>query len=168
MPADDARKLSLLAKLVAASLVALVVAGVVWHGVTIETLRRLWYQELARPTGPMKFRFILQPLMGAVFAIRDGRKDARTGRFPYFWALFYRPLRRVERLEEALNATARIVLLGLVMDVIYQVIVLQRFYPAEAVIIAVLLGFIPYVLIRGPVARIARRWPGGASPNRIS
>jgi tryptophan-rich sensory protein len=160
MAHDDPRKLGQLSKLILVLTVGLVVAGVVWHGLTVATLQRLWYQELARPTGPMKFRFILQPLMAAIFAIRDGRKDARTGRYPYFWALFNRPLNRVERLEEGLNATARIILLGLVMDVIYQVIVLQRFYPAEAVIIAVLLAFVPYVLIRGPVARIARRWHG--------
>ena len=35
----------------------------------------------------MKFRFILQPSMAAIAAIRDGLKDARTGRSPYFWAI---------------------------------------------------------------------------------
>ena len=54
------------------------------------------------------------------------------------------------------------------MDAIYQIIVLKRFYPAEAVIVALLFAFVPYVIIRGPVARIARRWQGGGSPNRIS
>jgi hypothetical protein len=54
------------------------------------------------------------------------------------------------------------------MDAVYQIIVLNRFYPAEAVIVALLFAFVPYVIIRGPVARIARWWLGGASPNRIS
>jgi hypothetical protein len=61
------------------------------------------------------------------------------------------PRERIERLNEGLNATARIILLGLVMDVIYQIIVLKRFYPAEAVIVALLFAFVPYVIIRGPV-----------------
>ena len=65
---------------------------------------------------------------------------------------------RTGRLREGLNATARIILLGLVMDVIYQIMVLKRFYPAEAVIVAVMLAFVPYLFIRGPIARIARRW----------
>jgi hypothetical protein len=98
--------------------------------------------------------------MAAFFAVRDGVRDGHTGRAPFLWAMLYRPGRRVERLEEALNATARIILLGLVMDVVYQVIVLDRFYPAESVIIAVVLAFIPYVIIRGPVARIASHSSG--------
>jgi hypothetical protein len=73
------------------------------------------------------------------------------------------PQERLERLREGLNATARIILLGLLMDAIYQVIVFRRFYPVEAVIIAVLLGFVPYVIFRGVFTRILRRWQGGAS-----
>ena len=36
----------------------------------------------------MKFRLILQPLMATIYAILDGRKDAREWRVPYFWVLF--------------------------------------------------------------------------------
>ena len=46
-------------------------------------------------------------------------------------------------------ATARIILLGLVMDTIYQFIEFKTFHPAEAVIIALLLAFVPYVALRG-------------------
>ena len=46
---------------------------------------------LARIDGPMSLRFILQPLVALFFAFRDGRKDARAGRPPYFWALFTDP-----------------------------------------------------------------------------
>jgi hypothetical protein len=159
--ADDApQKLRLLARLVAASIVVLIVAGVVWHGVSIETFKRIWHQLIERADAPMRFRFILQPLMAAIAAILDGLKDARTGRSPYFWTMLDDPHGRVGRIEEGLNATARIILLGLVMDTIYQIIVLKRFYPAEAVIVALLFAFVPYVIIRGPAARIARRRRG--------
>jgi hypothetical protein len=168
MAGPGQQKLSLLATLVVAAMIALVVAGIVWHGVTIATFERIWFQLLARPSEPMRFRFILQPLMAAIFAIRDGLKDARTGRRPYFWTMIGDPSRRIQRLEQGLNTTARIILLGLVMDVIYQVIILKRFYPAEAVIVALLFAFIPYVIIRGPVARIARRWLGGAPTQQKS
>ena len=161
------QKLSLLAKLVLGFILVMIVAGIVWHGVSIPTFKRIWHDLLERPDAPMRFRFILQPLMAAIAAILAGLKDARTGRSPYFWTMLGDPRERIERLAEGLNATARIILLGLVMDAIYQIIVLQRFYPAEAVIVALLFCFIPYVIIRGPAARIARRWHG-ASPHRPS
>jgi len=157
-------ELGLLAKLVIALAILLIVAGVLWHGVTVAVFKRLWHNLVEEPSGPMRFRFILQPLMAAIVAIRDGRKDARTGHSPYFWTVLRKPQERVARLREGLNATARIFLLGIAMDAIYQVIVLKRFYPIEALIIALLLAFVPYLLIRGPVARIARR----VTPDRIS
>jgi hypothetical protein len=160
-------KLSLLAKLIIALIAVLIVAGVVLHGVSIPTFRRIWHQLIDRADAPMRFRFILQPLMAAIVAIRHGINDARTGRSPYFWTMLGNRRERARRLNEGLNATARIILLGLVMDAIYQVIVLGQFYPAEAVIVALLFAFIPYVIIRGPAARIARRWRR-ASPHQTS
>ena len=47
-----------------------------------------FFENLAgRVHGPMNFRLILQPLTAIIFAIRDGRKDGRDGRPPYFLAL---------------------------------------------------------------------------------
>ncbi len=157
------QELGLLARLVIASAAVLIVAGVLWHGVTLGTFARIWHDLIERPSGPMSFRCILQPAMAAVAAIHDGLKDARAGRSPYFWTVLRKPQERVGRLREGLNATARIILLGIVMDTIYQILVLKRFYPNEALIVALLLAFIPYVILRGLVVRIARRWLGGAS-----
>jgi hypothetical protein len=119
---------------------------------------RLWHDLLARPSGPFAFRFLLQPTMAAIAAIRAGIIDARTGRSPYFLALWTEPAERKSRLREGLSATGRIFLLGLVMDAIYQFVVLKNFYPGEALIISLLLAVVPYFLIRGPAARIARWW----------
>jgi hypothetical protein len=159
-------RLGLLAKAVLAGLILLIVAGVIWHGVTLANVERVWKQLVDRPDQPMAFRFVLQPLMAAIAAFFHGRKDARTGRSPYFWTVMTDRQKRVERLREGLNATARIILLGLIMDAIYQVIVLKRFYPVEAVIIAVLLGFVPYLLFRGVVTRILRGWGSGPTAHR--
>jgi hypothetical protein len=115
----------------------------------------------------MIFRFFLQPIMATIVALRDGINDARTGRAPFFWTVLTNPAKRGSRLDEALIATARIILLGLGMDAIYQFIEFKTFHPAEAVIITLLLAFVPYVLLRGPVARIARRWIGDGSANKI-
>src|SRR5260370_18688392 len=161
----EPQKLSLLAKLVVAFILVLIVAGVVWHGVSIPTFRRIWHDLVARPDAPMRFRFILQPLMVAIVAVRDGLKDARTGRSPYFWTMLANPRARAQRLNEGLNATARIILLGLVMDAIYQAVVLQRFYPAEAVILALLFCFVPRVVARGSAPRLLPRCPANPPPH---
>jgi hypothetical protein len=43
------------------------------------------------------------------------------------------------------------------MDVIYQWIVQRWIYPGETLIVAMALAVIPYLLLRGPVNRLARR-----------
>jgi hypothetical protein len=55
-------------------------------------------------------------------------------------------------------STAKILILGVVMDVVYQLAFLGEFFPAEAAIIAVLLAFIPYALLRDPIGRVACHW----------
>jgi hypothetical protein len=50
---------------------------------------------------------------------------------------------------------------------IYQFIEFETFHPAEAVKIALLLAFVPYLMLRGLVTRIARRWVGGGSSSDI-
>ncbi len=142
-------------------LVGLFVLGVAWYGVSAESLGRLWRDVLDRPGGPMTFRFILQPTMAIIAALRDGVKDARLGRRPYVWALIHGvrgPEGRGARLWEGIVSTARILILGVVMDIIYQWKVLGTLYPVQSVVIAVLLAFVPYLLLRGPIARIARHW----------
>ncbi len=109
----------------------------------------------------MTFRFILQPAMAIVAALRDGVSDARIGRRPYVWALIHgvrEPQGRSGRLWEGIVATARIIILGIVMDTVYQWVVFRTFYPAQAAVIAILLAFVPYIVLRGPIARIARHW----------
>ena len=148
-----------LARLVLALIVAFLVGGLIWYGFSAEVRARLWQNLFDRPGGPMVFRFFLQPTMAAIVAWRDGVNDARTGRSPFFVGALTDPTQRVVRLNEALVATARIILLGLVMDGIYQAIEFNYFHPAEAVIIALALAFVPYLLLRGLFARAARRWP---------
>jgi hypothetical protein len=96
--------------------------------------------------------------MAGLAALHDGIKDARLGRDPYFRAVLTDAHQRAARVREALVATGRIILLGLAMDIIYQARVLHTFYPGEAALVALLLAVVPYFLLRGPIARVARRW----------
>ena len=121
-------------------------------------LIRIWNDISGRVGGPMTFRVILQPTMAALFAIRDGLKDAREGRPPYLWTILTDPTERARLLREGWAAIGRVFLLAVVMDVIYQLIVQRWIYLGEIVIVAILLAIVPYLLIRGPVTRLARRW----------
>lgn len=137
---------------------AFIVIGAILYGFSAEVHERIWRHIVERPDGPMSFRFLLQPIMASVAALHDGVKDARLGRAPYFWTVLSDPAERGGRLREGIVSTARIILLGLGMDAIYQYMVLGTFYPGEAALVALLLAFIPYLILRGPIARLAHLW----------
>jgi hypothetical protein len=59
-----------------------------------------------------------------------------------------------------------VIVLGLVVDGAYQFVVLHYYYLDEALVIALLLGFVPYVLVRGPADRIARRYAAHKAPHQ--
>jgi hypothetical protein len=155
----DYQELGLLAKAVVAVAIVLFVMGFFWHGITLKAFQQFWHDLVERPDGPMRFRFVLQPVMAAIVAIRDGREDARSGRSPYLATVLGNPQERAARLRHGLNATARIIALGLVMDVIYQAIVFRAFYPDQALVVALVLAFVPYVIIRGVIARVWQSQP---------
>ena len=110
---------------------------------------------VGRVSGPMKFRLILQPVMAALFAIRSGLKDAKENKPPYFWGLFTDPEHRRDMLRDGWKSVGRVFIFAIVMDGIYQFIVFRWFYPVEALLVAIILALVPYLLIRGPVNRIA-------------
>lgn len=158
----------LLARFVVIVAGVLVGLGLFWYGFSTEVLSRIGRNIVERPGGPMTFRFILQPTMAAIAAFYDGMKDARLNRSPYLWALLTDRNGSTGRLREGVIATARIILLGLVMDGIYQAVVLDAFFPAETVLVSILLAFLPYVLLRGPFCRLARWWASRRSTGPAS
>jgi hypothetical protein len=123
-----------------------------------EILSRFWDQLIAQPHGPLAFRLILQPLMATILAIIDGVKDARAGRPLYTWTILTDPAHRGSYLREGLKRVSRVIIFALLMDAIYQFLVLRRFYLGEALVTVFVVAVLPYLLIRGPAARIARRW----------
>ena len=158
----------LFARVVVALMAAFSLGGILWYGLAPENLARVWQNLVDRPGGPMLFRFFLQPTMATIAAVMSGMKDARLGRAPFWQAVLSSPTERTGRLNEAVVDTSRIMLLGLVMDSIYQYIEFDSFHPGEAVIITLALAFLPYLLLRGIVARVARKWvgPGAAKGAR--
>jgi len=107
--------------------------------------------------GPMKFRFILQPVMASIFAIIAGLKDAKAGKPPYFWAVLTDPDHRVEMLKDGWKSVGKVFILALVLDIVFQVMVGGTIYPGETLIVALLLAILPYLLLRGLVTRLMRK-----------
>ena len=122
-----------------------------------ETLRRGWEDLIGRSDGPMTFRLILQPAMAVLLAIRAGLRDAREGQPPFLWTVFSDPGCRHELLRRAWNDVKNVFILALVLDSIYQVMVHSGIYPLELLLTATILAVVPYVIVRGPVTRLARR-----------
>lgn len=110
-----------------------------------------------RVSGPMKFRLAIQPLMSVIFAVIAGLRDARQGKPPYFWGMLTEPEHRRDMLRDGWKSVGKVFVLAMVLDVVYQLIVLETVYPGEVVIVAFILAFVPYLLVRGPVTRLARR-----------
>jgi len=129
------------------------------------TLFRVVHDLFARLDGPLYFRFFLQPGMAIFLAIRDGLKHSREGAPPFFWSLFNDPGHRRELLLDAWKSISKVFIIAVLLDVVYQIIVIRWFYPFETVLVAILLAVVPYILVRGPVNRLRRDSQNPASPH---
>ena len=125
-------------------------------GFVVGNATRIMENLVGRVHGPMNVRLLLQPLMAAIFAFRDGRNDAREKRVPYFWALFVSPEHRRELVQEGWKSVGKIFIIALGLDAVYQFITVRWFYPGEALVTGVVLAILPYLALRGPVTRL---WP---------
>lgn len=105
----------------------------------------------------MKFRLFLQPTMAAIFAVRAGLADARLGKPPYLWSLFSGRAHLVQRLADGWKDVGKVFVLALVLDAVYQGVTTGFRFPGEALIVAVALALVPYLVLRGAVTRVVRR-----------
>ena len=117
-------------------------------------------QLIARADGPLHFRLMVMPTVVTIVAIRAGLRDARQGQSAFLWTLLTNPADRPRLLRSAVKDIGRILVMAVVLDTTYQLWVFRWLYPLQVLIVAVACAVVPYVLIRGPVTRIARRlWP---------
>jgi len=111
---------------------------------------------LARIEGPFSFRLILQPLVAVFFGIRDGIKDAREKKSPYFWALFTEPEHRRDMVGHAWRSIGKVFIIAIFLDLVFQYVFFRDFRPIGALLAGVILAIVPYILLRGPVNRVIR------------
>ena len=120
-----------------------------------DMISRALTHVFSRIGGPMTFRIILQPSMAAFLGVIAGLKDARENRPPYFWTLFTDSTQRVDLIRQGWKAIARVFVLAVIMDLIYQLIEFRTIHPGEAILTVAALAILPYLLLRGPIKRLA-------------
>ena len=122
-----------------------------------DVVTRFIPEMLGRIDGPMKFRLPLQPCMAIFFAVRDGRKDVRAGRPPYTWAVFSEPAQRRMLLQDGWKSIAKVFVIAIVLDLVYQYVAIKGFRPVQSLTTACLPAMIPYMLLRSAVNRLSPR-----------
>ncbi len=122
-----------------------------------ELWMRLTQGVIERTTGPLHFRLILQPAVAVVLAVIAGLKDAKAGNPPYFWGLLNDASHRREMLRNGWKSVGKVFVIAWVLDLAYQFIVTRSVFPGGAILVAIVLAIIPYLIVRGLVTRIARK-----------
>ncbi len=129
---------------------------------TIETGRvyvfsRQFLEELPqRFTGPGRLRFILQPMIAIVLGIRGGLADAKAGNPPYLFGLLSGAGRRRELLRSGVAAIRNLVAMGIIMDIVFQLVLYRSVHPGAAVVIGPILICFPYAVSRALTTRVTR------------
>jgi len=114
-----------------------------------------------RLTGPGRFRFVLQPLVATLLGIRNGVSDARAGRPSYLFVLVTDRQRRGELVRDGLATVANLLLIGVLLDAIFQWVILGVSHPGAALLVGPVLIATPYA-----VARALSNVVAGASARR--
>ena len=132
----------------------------------LDMLFRRGEHLLGRFSGPLNFRLVVMPTVVTLLALRADWKDAREGRPAFLGAFITDPIERHRLFRMALKDVGRIFVVAIVLDTVYQLIVFRWVYPGEVLVVAVVCAIVPYVLVRGPITRLARlayrRWgPAG-------
>jgi hypothetical protein len=109
-----------------------------------------------RLAGPGRFRFILQPLMAVILGILNGLEDARAGRPPYIYAMLFHPDLRGDLARTGFSTIINVVLIGILLDAVFQWIILGVAHPGAALLIGPILVATPYVVARSLSNRLAQ------------
>jgi len=122
-----------------------------------EIFGQVWNDFVARTTGPMWFRLILQPAVAIIFGVRAGRRNARRKASESQPARTLDAAYRKAMFRQALHDVGFVFLGGVGLDAIFQLIALRTFYPLEALLVGFLLVAVPYQIVRTIVARLVSK-----------
>jgi hypothetical protein len=121
---------------------------------TIQTGRvylfsRQFIEELPqRFTGPGRLRFILQPMLAIILGLRGGLADAKAGNPPFLFGLLFHAGRRKELFRSGLAAVRNLLAVGIIMDIVFQLVLYRSVHPGAAIVIGPILICFPYAISR--------------------
>ncbi len=130
---------------------------------TIETGRvyvfsKQFLEEIPqRFTGSGRLRFILQPIVSTFLGIRGGLHDAKEGNPPYLFGLLFGAEHRRELLRSTVAAVRNLLAVGIIMDLVFQLVLYHSVHPGAAAVIGPILICFPYALSRALTTRLAGR-----------
>ena len=113
-----------------------------------------------RLAGPGRFRFVLQPAIATLLGIRSGLADARAGRPPYLYGVLFHRHLRGEFVRTAFETVGNLLLLGILLDAVFQWVILGVSHPGAALVVGPVLIVGPYSLARALSNRLAGRRGG--------
>jgi hypothetical protein len=96
-------------------------------------------------------------VFAGAFAVRAGLRDARAGRPAYGWQVIRNAGRRIELVREGWQDVGKLFIAAVVVDIVYEVIVFGRIFPAQSIIVACVLAIPTYLVVRGPTNRVAQK-----------
>jgi hypothetical protein len=107
-------------------------------------------------SGRAEFRCILQPLVAMILGARLGVADAREGRRPFLFRVI-KSKHRGDLLKHSLSDVVLPFAIAIAIDAIVQHYVLGYVRPLAAVVVGLLLVWLPYALARALANRVVRR-----------
>lgn len=112
-----------------------------------------WLGEATK--GPGGLRFIVQPAIALLIALRDGTRDARGDAKPFVFRLFFAAGERKALLDSAWKTLAVPLLVAFVIDSVLQAVITGAYRVRLSVFVGLLLVGLPYCVVRGVACRLA-------------
>jgi hypothetical protein len=114
-------------------------------------------------SGKGQLRLLIQPSVAIFLGARLGIADAHEGKDPFLLRLFKASAGRARLFKESLSDVVMPLCVGIVIDCILQHYTLGFVRPVQAVVVGLLLVWLPYAVSRAISNRIARRLTASAS-----
>ncbi len=116
-----------------------------------------FWESIARDlSGKGQVRLIVQPIMAILLGARLGVTDAKGGASPFLRHLIGSRHQRWRILGNSIRYLWMPLLLALVVDCVLQRLTLGRIRPLAAVVVGVILVWLPFAIARGTANRVWR------------